>query len=121
MGEVCPTRETRQPEEDGHPFPNMCMFCLTHEINFHGNILYEGNGCFGQPPSVALSSRIQLRHRPEQLQKDANNMEKPGHSTVSVQVEWVNTFHNRFHRVKYLERIHQNTGDEVPWEVRRSL
>ncbi len=48
-------------------------------------------------------------------------MEKPGHSTLSVQVEWVNTFHIRFHGVEYLERIHQNTGDEAPCEVRRSL
>lgn len=48
-------------------------------------------------------------------------MEKPGHPTVPVQVEWVNTFHNRFHGVEYLEGIHQDTGDEAPCEVRKSL
>jgi hypothetical protein len=63
------------------------MFYLSDEITFHGNIRYEGNGSFGQLPSVALSSQIQLRQNPEQLQKDTNNMEKPGHSIVSVQVE----------------------------------
>ena len=57
---------------------------------------------FGQPPSVALSSQIQLRQRSEQLQKNGNNMEKPGHSIVPVQVEWVNTSHNWFHHVEFL-------------------
>ena len=90
------------PKEVGHPFPIMCMFYLSDEINFHGNIRYEGNGCFGQPPSVALSSQIQLRQRSEQLQKNGNNMEKPGHSIVPVQVEWVNTSHNWFHHVEFL-------------------
>jgi len=84
------------------------MFFLTDEINFHGNLLYEGNGGFGKPTSVALSSPIQLRHNPEQSQKDTNNMEKPGHSTLSVQVEWVNKFHNGFHRVEYW-RVFINT------------
>lgn len=93
--EVCPTREHHNPKKVGHPFPNICMFCLADEI--------------------------QGRHDPEQLQKDAKEMEKPGHSTPSVQVEWVNMFHIRFQRVEYLERIHQNAGDEAPCEVRRSL
>lgn len=33
----------RNPKEVGHPFPNMSMFYLSDEINFHGNILYEGS------------------------------------------------------------------------------
>ena len=77
----------------GHPFPNTCMVCLADEI--------------------------QRRHNPEPLQKDTNSMEKPGHSTLPVQVEWVNTVPIRFQHVEYLERIHQNRGDEAPCEVRR--
>jgi hypothetical protein len=79
----------QNPKEVGHPFPILCMFHLSDEIQFHGNIRYERNGCFGQPPSVALSSQIKHRHNPEQLQKDTNKIEKPGHSIVSAQVEWV--------------------------------
>lgn len=68
-----------------------------------------------------LADAIQRKRDPEQLQKDAKEMEKAGHSTPSVQVEWVNTFHIRFQRVESLERNYQNAGDEAPCEVRRSL
>lgn len=43
-------------------------------------------------------------------------MEKPGHSTLSIQVEWIYKFNDSFHGVECLEKIHQSTGEEALWE-----
>lgn len=94
------------------------MFWLTDEINFHGNILHECNVCFGQTLSVALSSQIKFRNNNDQLQNGTKNIEKPGHSTLSVKVEWVNKFHNRLDRVELWGGFIKMrvTGNPVKWE-----
>lgn len=87
--------------ENGHPFSNILMFWLIDEINFHGNIDHECNVCFGQTPPVALSSQIKFGYNHDSLQNGTKNIEKPGHSTLSVKVEWVNNFQDMIFRIEF--------------------
>jgi hypothetical protein len=91
-GEGNPSRQRKMVVH----FPEIRMSCLTD-----GNIFHECNVCFGLTPSVAFSSQIQFRNNTDQSQDVNKNIERPGHSTFSVQVEWVNKFHNWFHHVEF--------------------